>query len=165
MFYEITVNGEILRLDIKRAAEGWLCELNGRKYDLDVRMISADVLSLIWNDKAFEIRRELLAGTTQVWVNGEAFAVEVADPRSFRSRKKAAAAQSGPRRIVAPMPGKVVRVLVSESSLVEDHQGIIVIEAMKMQNEIKSPKKGKVQRIMAQAGTAVNAGDALAIIE
>jgi biotin carboxyl carrier protein len=63
------------------------------------------------------------------------------------------------------MPGKVVRVLAPEGTEVEPGQGVIVIEAMKMQNEMKSPKKGRVQKIIAPEGTAVNAGDGLAIVE
>jgi len=71
----------------------------------------------------------------------------------------------GPKRITAPMPGKVVRVVAPPGTRVEAGQGVIVIEAMKMQNELKSPKKGTVQRIVASEGAAVNAGDTLAIIE
>ena len=63
------------------------------------------------------------------------------------------------------MPGKVVRVLASENTEVEAGQGVLVVEAMKMQNEIKSPKKGRVQKILAVEGAAVNAGDVLAIVE
>jgi biotin carboxyl carrier protein len=63
------------------------------------------------------------------------------------------------------MPGRIVRVLVGEKSDVEAGQGIVVVEAMKMQNEIKSPKKGIVQKILAVPGAAVNAGDVLAIVE
>jgi biotin carboxyl carrier protein len=63
------------------------------------------------------------------------------------------------------MPGRVVRLLVAENSSVEVGQGIVVVEAMKMQNEIKSPKKGIVKKISATAGAAVNPGDVLAIVE
>jgi biotin carboxyl carrier protein len=63
------------------------------------------------------------------------------------------------------MPGKVVRVLVREGDAVEAGAGVLVVEAMKMQNEIKSPKKGKIQRMLAAEGIAVNAGDVLAIVE
>jgi biotin carboxyl carrier protein len=63
------------------------------------------------------------------------------------------------------MPGKVVRVLVAEQQAVEAGQSILVVEAMKMQNEIKSPKKGTLQRIVAAEGANVNAGDVLAIVE
>ncbi len=63
------------------------------------------------------------------------------------------------------MPGRVVRVLVAENSSVEAGEGIVVVEAMKMQNEIKSPKKGVVKKMSATAGAAVNPGDVLAIVE
>jgi biotin carboxyl carrier protein len=63
------------------------------------------------------------------------------------------------------MPGKVVRVLVSEGDAVEAGQGLLVVEAMKMQNEIRSPKNGKVEKLLAREGLAVNAGDVLAWVE
>ncbi|MGB0012261.1 MAG: biotin/lipoyl-containing protein, partial [Candidatus Sulfotelmatobacter sp.] len=71
----------------------------------------------------------------------------------------------GPKKIVAPMPGKVVRLLVREGDEVEMGASVAVVEAMKMQNEIKSPKKGAVQKILVTEGAAVNAGDVLAIVE
>jgi biotin carboxyl carrier protein len=87
------------------------------------------------------------------------------DPRSLRSRQKAAGNEKGPRQIVAPMPGRIVRMLVAENSSVEAGQGIVIVEAMKMQNEIKSPKKGVIKRISAIPGAAVNPGDILAVVE
>lgn len=76
-----------------------------------------------------------------------------------------AGGEKGPRKLIAPMPGKVVRLLVAEKAEVEAGQGLLVVEAMKMQNEIKSPKKGTVQKLVAREGTNVNAGDVLAIVE
>ena len=86
--------------------------------------------------------------TCIVWVGSARFAVEVRDPRSLRGRTHAGD-DHGPRKIVATMPGKVVRLLVREGDEVEAGAGIAVVEAMKMQNEIKSPKKGTVQKILA----------------
>ena len=71
----------------------------------------------------------------------------------------------GPKKLTAPMPGKVVRILVSEGAEIEAGAGILVVEAMKMQNEVKSPKKGIVQKITVREGAAVNSGDVLAIVE
>src|SRR5207253_1235014 len=79
--------------------------------------------------------------------------------------KDGAGRQQGSSRLTAPMPGKVVRLLVNEKDQVEAGQGVVVVEAMKMQNEIKSPKKGIVQKLTAAEGTSVNAGDVLAIVE
>jgi biotin carboxyl carrier protein len=100
-----------------------------------------------------------------MWVGSSRFAVELRDPRSLRSRQRAAGDERGPRKILAPMPGRIVRLLAAENSEVEAGQGIVVVEAMKMQNEIKSPKKGVVKKISATLGAAVNPGDVLAIVE
>jgi biotin carboxyl carrier protein len=72
---------------------------------------------------------------------------------------------SGPQKLNAPMPGKVVRILVAVGDEVKAGQGIIVMEAMNMQNEMKSPKDGKVQKILTSEGSTVNPGDTLAVIE
>jgi biotin carboxyl carrier protein len=98
-------------------------------------------------------------------MGSERFAVEVRDPRSLRSRRAATGQEAGPAKILAPMPGKIIRVLAAEGGEVEAGQGLVVVEAMKMQNEIKATKKGRVTRIAVKEGSAVNAGDLLAIVE
>jgi len=100
-----------------------------------------------------------------LWVRDTRFEVELRDPRSLRARRDGTRDASGPQKLVCPMPGKIVRLLVTEKSEVEAGQGIVVVEAMKMQNEIKSPKKGVVQKILVAQGASVNAGDVLAIVE
>jgi biotin carboxyl carrier protein len=100
-----------------------------------------------------------------MWVGSTRFGVVVRDPRSLRSRRDGAGDEKGPKKVIAPMSGRVVRLLASEGAEVEAGQGIVVVEAMKMQNEIKSPKKGVVQKLMATTGANVNAGDVLAIVE
>jgi biotin carboxyl carrier protein len=83
--------------------------------------------------------------------------VEIRDPRRWK-RDGSGVSEQGPQEIVAPMPGKIVKVLVSENQEVMGGQGLLVIEAMKMQNEIRAPRAGRVQRIYAQEGTGVEAG-------
>jgi biotin carboxyl carrier protein len=90
--------------------------------------------------------------------------VEILDARNALRR----AARHGPEgamEIRAPMPGKIVRVLVAEGAEVEANQGLLVMEAMKMQNEIKSPKKGVVKKLAVKEGAAVSSGDTLAAVE
>lgn len=99
-----------------------------------------------------------------IQVNGRAFAVEVFDPRETRARKTGGAGE-GRRNIVSMMPGKVVRLLVAAGDAVEAGQGLIVVEAMKMQNEMKSPKAGRVAELRTQAGATVAPGEVLAVIE
>jgi biotin carboxyl carrier protein len=100
----------------------------------------------------------------EVLVNGWPMAVEVFDPRSLRTRKSNAAG-GGRQEVAAPMPGKVVRVLVAVGDTVEAGQGLVVVEAMKMQNEMKSPKAGRVVEVRARPDAAVVAGEALVIVE
>jgi len=83
----------------------------------------------------------------------------------LRSTHSASTQHAGAAEIVSPMPGKIVRVLVEVGTQVETGTGIVVVEAMKMQNEMKSPKAGVVVSINAETGATVNAGDVLAVIE
>jgi biotin carboxyl carrier protein len=165
MIYEIIVEGKAHQLELEKTAAGWECRLDGQVVHIDALIPRRDVLSLLIDGHAYEIKREHTATDLHMWVGSSRFAVELRDPRSLRSRQKAAGDEKGPRRVLAPMPGRVVRVLVAENSEVEAGQGIVVVEAMKMQNEIKSPKKGVVKTISATPGAAVNPGDVLAIVE
>ena len=165
MVYEVNVDGKDHRLELARTADGWQCSLDGQNVGVDAALVRPDVLSLLVGDAAYEIKRELDAEEIYIWVGSTRHRVELRDPRSLRSRKSGAVDDSGPRKITAPMPGKVVRVLVREGDAVEAGAGVLVVEAMKMQNEIKSPKKGTVQKMLAAEGVAVNAGDVLAIVE
>lgn len=165
MTYDVLIDGKNYRLELQHSSAGWQCRIDGREIEMDAVLARRDVISLIINGKAYEVKRERTATDMHIWVGSARYGAEVRDPRSFRSRREGAGAESGPKKLVAPMPGKVVRVLVSEKSEVDVGQGLIVVEAMKMQNEIKSPKKGIVQKVVASAGANVNAGDVLAIVE
>src|SRR5215469_13697856 len=165
MVYDVIVDGISHRLEIEKAELGWQCRLDDRELKVDDVIARRDVLSLLIDGRSYEIKREQTATDLHMWVGSNRFAVEVRDPRSLRSRRGVEGAADGPKKLVAPMPGRVVRLLVAENDSVEAGQGVIVVEAMKMQNEIKSPKKGRVQKIVAAAGAAVNAGDVLAVVE
>jgi biotin carboxyl carrier protein len=165
MIYEVTVDGKTHQLELEHVEGAWKCRLDGREISVDAVLARPDVLSLLVDGHSYEIKREQTATDPQLWVGNTRFEVELRDPRSLRSRRDRTGDASGPRKLVAPMPGKIVRVLVAEKSEVEAGQGIVVVEAMKMQNEIKSPKKGIVQKILAVQGANVNAGDVLAIVE
>ena len=166
MIYEVTIDGKMHRVELARGPEARLrCVLDGRELNLDAVEAGRDVLSIVIDGRAWEVKRERVSGEMHLVIAGERYAAEIRDPRSFRARKAAGAGLEGPKKLVSPMPGKVVRVLVAQGAEVEAGQGVIVVEAMKMQNEIKSPKKGTVSRIIAVEGTTVNAGEALAIVE
>jgi biotin carboxyl carrier protein len=165
MTYDVIVDGKPHRLELEKNGSGWLCRFDGKAVSVDAVLTRRDVISLLVEGRAYEIKREQTATDLHLWVGSTRIPVELRDPRSLRSRKGGGQDEKGPRKIVAPMPGRVVRVLAAEQAEVEAGQGVLVVEAMKMQNEIKSPKKGIVKKVMAAAGAAVNAGDVLAIVE
>jgi biotin carboxyl carrier protein len=164
MTYDIAIDGRHYRLDLDQVEGRWSCRVDGREIEVDAVLARPDVLSLRLGNKAHEVKCERVGNELHLWVGSVRFAVEVRDPRSLRSRVRAID-DHGARKLTAPMPGKVVRVLLSQGAEVEAGAGVLVVEAMKMQNEVKSPKKGTIQRILVAEGAAVNAGDVLAIVE
>jgi biotin carboxyl carrier protein len=165
MVYHVTIDGKDYRLELEREDAGWRCQLDGHEMQVDAVLARRDVLSVLIGGKAYEIKREYTAPDMHLWVGSVCYLAELRDPRSLRSRRTAGADEKGPKKLLAPMPGKVVRVLIGEQRAVEAGQSILVVEAMKMQNEIKSPKKGTVRKIVAAEGANVNAGDVLVIVE
>ncbi len=163
MTYDIAIDGKHYRLDLERQEDGWECRIDGREIEVDAVLARPNVLSIRIRNNAYEVKCERVGNDQHVWVGSARFAAEVRDPRSLRSRSRSVD-EHGPRKLTAPMPGKVVRVLVSEGTPIEAGSGILVVEAMKMQNEVKSPKKGTVQKILVKEGAAVSAGDVLAIV-
>jgi biotin carboxyl carrier protein len=164
MIYDVTIDGRNYRLELGRLESGWSCRLDGRDVEVDAVLVRPSVLSLRIGNQAYEVKCEQLAGELHLGVGSRLFLADVRDPRSLRGRVREID-DRGPKKLIAPMPGKVVRVLASVGSEIEAGAGLLVVEAMKMQNEIKSPKKGTIQKILVSEGTAVNAGDILAIVE
>ena len=164
MTYEIAIDGKSYRLDLSQGAGRWSCRVDGREVEVDAVLARPNVLSLRIGNRAYEVKCERVGGDVHIWVGSQRFAVDVRDPRSLRGRTRAVD-NHGPKKLTAPMPGKVVRILLTQGTEVEAGAGVLVVEAMKMQNEVKSPKKGTIQKILVSEGTAVNAGDVLAIVE
>jgi biotin carboxyl carrier protein len=165
VIYEVLIDGKGHRLELDRADKRWRCKLDGDEIQMNAVLTRPDVLSMIIEGRAYEIKRECSPTDTHLWIGSARYEAELRDPRSLRSRKAGTGEERGPRKLITLMPGKVVRVLVREQAEVEAGQGVIVVEAMKMQNEIKSPKRGTVVKIVVAEGANVNAGDVLAIVE
>ena len=165
MTYEVTIADKTYRVELLRSDSGWQCKLDGRTVPLDVISTQNNVLSILVDGKSYEVKQEGTTTEAAVVVGHERFISFVRDPRSFRSRRRDGAAEHGPKKITAPMPGKVVRILVGVGAEVELGQSVIVIEAMKMQNELKAPKKGILKKLTVVEGAAVEAGQALAEVE
>jgi biotin carboxyl carrier protein len=122
------------------------------------------VYSILMDGRSYEARVEEHPGMLVVVIDGYRFEIDVRDPRRLR-RGAAGRGADGVQTITAPMPGKVVRVLVAPGDAVEAGQGLLVVEAMKMQNELKAQRAGKVLTISTREGATVAPGEALATIE
>ncbi len=127
--------------------------------------VQPGIYSILRDGRSYELRMaEGVDGSLEVYVNGRQYIARVRDPRR-RARRKGGLLLDGPQDIVAPMPGKIVRLLVAAGETVDAGQGLIVVEAMKMQNEIKSPKAGRVVKIAVREGAAVNSGQTMLTVE
>jgi biotin carboxyl carrier protein len=156
----VRVEGEAAPLELEREGEAWF--VNGRR--ASVVEVEAGIYSVLLGGRSFEARIEKSGEAWAVTVGGRRYVVEVSDPRRLKRRRDAVYGE-GRQRVVSPMPGKVVRVLVAQGDEVEAGEALLVVEAMKMQNELKAPRAGRVALLTAQAGAAVAAGEVLAVIE
>lgn len=169
MILRVLVDGRRVDLELSRSGEECRFRLGteaagGGERSASVIEVAPGVYSVLLEGRSYEVTVEPAEGSSILAVGGRRFTVDVEDPRRSRSRA-AAAFGEGRRKVTAPMPGKVVRVLVAEGEKVEAGQGIAVVEAMKMQNEMKAPKAGRVAALTAREGAAVTAGEVLAIVE
>ena len=137
--------------------------LDGKLRNADCIAIAPGLYSILLDGRSFEAHARDAAGEIVVTIQGREFAFRVDDPREWRKRGATLEAE-GKQQVVASMPGKIVRVLVAAGQAVNSGQGVVVVEAMKMQNELRSPKTGKVERLLVKEGQAVSAGDVLAVI-
>lgn len=165
MTYEIAIDGKNYKLELNRLDGRWECALDGEPVQVDAVIARPNVMSVIIGGEAFEVKRERTATDTHFWVKSARFAVDIRDPRSLRGRRAKGGGIEGPQKLLAPMPGKIVRVISAAGTEVDAGHGVLVIEAMKMQNELKSPKKGIVKQVLVAEGSSVTAGDVLAIVE
>jgi biotin carboxyl carrier protein len=155
-------------LEIRRQGSRVFATVGGRNYELELQRESDQAYLMIDEGSVFECRvgkRPGSGGQVDVMVGANRHAITLVDPKRLRSAAGAEGHGEGAARIVAPMPGKLVRLLVEVGQEVEAGQGIVVVEAMKMQNEMKSPKSGTIGSINVAVGATVNAGDLLAVVE
>jgi biotin carboxyl carrier protein len=140
-------------------------EIDGRVYDLELREPEPGIYLFLRDAGVHECRVNKAHDGFSVSLHGRNYAIAIVDPKRLRSGQDTHGHQHGLAEIVAPMPGKVVKVQTEKGATVEKGSGIVVVEAMKMQNELKSPRAGVVVSINVKPGDTVNAGDVLAIVE
>jgi acetyl/propionyl-CoA carboxylase alpha subunit len=160
--YEIVIDGKSAALSVADERFGYQRE-GGAAIERNYSAAQAGdgTWSILIDGRSYAVA---ILGSGEISVNGRVFRVGLFDPRELRARRSAADG-SGPQAIAAPMPGRVIRVLVQTGQEVAAGEGLIVVEAMKMQNEMKAPRAGRVASVKAETGATVSAGDILMVIE
>ncbi|HEY0426384.1 MAG TPA: biotin/lipoyl-containing protein [Pyrinomonadaceae bacterium] len=155
-------------IEIKRDGEKIFADIDGRKYELEASEPEPNVYLLKNEGKIYEFfvsPRKNATEAFQVKVKNSEFEINIIDPKRLRGAGADVEHGEGAAEIKTAMPGKIVRVLAEQGAEIKQGESVIVVEAMKMQNEMKSPKDGVVKEIRFSEGATVNAGDVLAIIE
>ena len=155
-----------LRVAIERTREGYLVEVDGRRFEVDCAPAGGSLYSLVIGGLQWEVSTQAEGdGRYRIGALGGETLVEVRDPLSHLARGSVAAAPDrGKREVHAYMPGRVVAVLVAEGQPVEVGTGVVVLEAMKMENEIRSEVAGVVAKLHVEPGQSVEGGDLLFVI-
>ncbi len=166
MKYVVTVNGEDHEVDL----DGGTAHTDGQSFDTRIAEIDGTPVRVITlGDEVHRVvvRRGQGKGRYTFWLEGHRFEVEALDERThtIRALSSAAAGPAGPAPLVAPMPGLIVRVNVQVGDEVSAGQGLVVMEAMKMENELRAPAAGVVKRVACEVGTAVEKGSTLIELE
>jgi biotin carboxyl carrier protein len=167
--YLATIKGSTdqVPVDIENLGNGqYALTLDGERHVLDALPLEHGAVSVLIDGQSHDVELDESGDLVEVLIDSELLTVDVADERALRLRAGAVGfTVTGKVTLTAPMPGKVVKVLVAPGTQVTEGQGLVVVEAMKMENELKSPKSGTVVEVFAQEGSAVEANAKLLSVE
>jgi biotin carboxyl carrier protein len=176
MIYEVAIGDRVRTVGIVRKDGLLHVDLDGRLHVIDARRVNGSIVSMLLQldgaagparsiDAAFAIQP--VAGDFDVHLDGRTVPVQIRPAGSFGRQKQAGAgaAGSGLQRVTSPMPGKVVRILVKPGDEVKARQALAVVEAMKMENELRAARDGRVREVSVGEGQSVDAGTVLLIVE
>ena len=172
MTFEVEINGRTRSVSVERdgSHDCFRVTVDGVTSLVDTLRVGEFGLSLVFPDAASrEVTVSLAPGSAPgemlAYLRGRSVPVSVNGRRTGRAAAETGNGGHGEQKLVAPMPGRVVRVLVAPGDQVEARQPVIVVEAMKMENELRSPKTGRVKEVAVTVGASVEAGRALVVIE
>ncbi len=166
MKLELEIDGQIKEVEFSSTGSVTQLTFNGQLHEAQVSEPEPDLFIIIINGRVYRCELEKLPhGETEVIVNGQRISVTARDRKHLRGRFGPSSSDRGRATLTAPMPGKVVRILLNPGDEVAAHQGVLIVEAMKMQNEVQSPKAGKLVEVRVSEGEIVNSGETLALVE
>ena len=152
-----------MRVEVRGKDGGYRVLLDGTPLEVDLRETSGHFVSLLIGGKSYEAGLEKRAGGYNVVLADDVVSVDLAE--GTKGAPPPPRKATGPSRIAAPMPGKLVRVLVAPGQDVAAGDGLVVVEAMKMENELRAPRAGRVLQVPVREGQAVEAGALLVVVE
>jgi biotin carboxyl carrier protein len=167
MAYIAKSGGREHRLDVRSERDRLRVHLDGQEFLVDLLRVDSSLYSLLIGGRSFEVDLLEVEDAFMVLVDGQPFLVEIQDEQERRLRAAVGKemARAAKRTVAAPMPGKVVKLLVKPGDAVKAGDGVIVVEAMKMENELKAPSPGTVKEIRVTEGKPVSAGEVLVVLE
>lgn len=140
--------------------------MDGHRFELDSLELSHGAVSMIVEGNSYAVEFDERGDEVTVFLRGHATRVDIVDERKMRLRQAGGGfGAEGKQTIAAPMPGKVVKIFVQPGDEVAEGRGLVVVEAMKMENELKSPRAGKVTEVLVKEGQTVDNGAALVVVE
>jgi biotin carboxyl carrier protein len=164
MKLEIELNGAPHAVEVSRSGKPFQALIDGEPIGADAVEIAPGIYSILIGNRSFEVRVERFGADLRIAVGRLEYVARVRDPRRWERNHNSSAVSGGRQNVVAPMSGRVVRVLAKIGDTINAGQGIVVVEAMKMQNEIRSPKTGKIESLKVSEDQAVNAGETIAVV-
>ncbi len=171
MTFEVDVNGRTRTVSIERVGTGkFRVLLDGEPHDVDAARVGGYGLSLLVDgergvSRDVQVTPGGARGELLITLAGRIIQGTVNGRRTGRAAAEGGVGADGEQPVIAPMPGRVIRILVAAGDTVELQQGVVVVEAMKMENELRSPKTGRVKTVSVTPGTSVEAGRVLLVVE
>jgi biotin carboxyl carrier protein len=167
MAFVATLGDQTYTVEIEEIGKSlYRVSVDGNEFLVDGKKTGRTNYSLIVDNRSFEVEVDNAEDEYRVLVDGRSYHVNLVDERRMRvGGGQSALELQGRQKVSVPMPGKVIAVLVSEGDTVEKGQGLVIVEAMKMENEVRSPIAGEIKEIKVKSGDAVEGGAVLLIVE
>jgi biotin carboxyl carrier protein len=164
MWLEAQVDGRTVRVEVRSVNDGYAVSLEGQTLVVDAQPAGRGILSLLVDGQSHRAALQRRAGGYTVHLREDTLEVDLVESAGS-APAEARRAPAGPLRVAAPMPGRVVKVLVEPGQEVHAGQGLVVMEAMKMENELRAPRPGRVAEVRARERQAVEAGALLVVLD
>ena len=165
MIFDAAVDGRSIRVEVRGQDGRYQVSLDGRILEVDCQQTGSHFLSLLIDGRSYEVGLEKRSTGYTVVLEDDVLFVELVANATRTMGGAPRGAAGGPARVAAPMPGKLVKVLVEPGQEVASGQGLVVVEAMKMENELRSPRAGRVRELPMREGQTVETGAILAVVE